>query len=149
ERFTFVRQMFDLLLTGLYSPPKICAIARDRWGLRTPRHKRKGGKPLSRSAVYRILTQPFYAGVLIWGGKTYKGAHEPVVSIAEFDRVQELLGRREKPRPQKRHFAFTGMIRCGQCGLLVTAEVKTNRHGSQYTYYHCTRRNLGHQCRQP
>src|SRR5262249_46889314 len=77
------------------------------------------------------------------------GAHTPTVTIEEFEQVQRLLGRKEKPRPQTRRFAFTGLIRCGECGLLITAEEKTNRFGSRYTYYHCTRRRPNHQCRQP
>jgi site-specific DNA recombinase len=40
------------------------------------------------------------------------------------------------------------MLRCGECGLLVTAEHKINRHGSKYTYYHCTRRKFDYCCRQ-
>jgi site-specific DNA recombinase len=41
------------------------------------------------------------------------------------------------------------MIRCGECGLFVAAEEKTNRYGSHYSYYHCTRRRIDRQCRQP
>ncbi len=101
------------------------------------------------SYVYKILANPFYAGVLIWNGRTYQGAHEPVVSMEEFDRVQGLLGRPGNPRPSRRSFAFTGMIRCGACGGMITAEEKTNRHGSHYAYYHCTKRRIDFRCRQP
>src|SRR6266498_3937652 len=31
----------------------------------------------------------------------------------------------------------------------VTAEHKTNRYGSRYTYYHCSKRRLDYDCRQP
>jgi site-specific DNA recombinase len=41
------------------------------------------------------------------------------------------------------------MIRCGACGYAVTAEHKTNRHGSRYVYYHCTKRQLGPRCPEP
>jgi site-specific DNA recombinase len=149
DRFPLIRQIFELMLSGMYSPQRICEVARNDWGLRTPKHKRIGGKPIVLSSVYRILTSPFYAGILVWGGRSHKGAHTPIVTIDEFEQVQRLLGRKEKPRPQTRRFAFTGLIRCGECGLLVTAEEKTNRFGSQYTYYHCTRRRPNHQCRQP
>ncbi len=148
ERFPLVRQMFDLMLTGAYPVRRICEIARYEWGFRTPKYKRIGGKPLALCSVYRILTQPFYAGMLVWNGRVYQGAHEPVVSIEEFERVQQLLGRREKPRAQKYHFSFTGMIRCGECGHLVTAENKTNRYGSHYIYYHCTKRKFDYRCQQ-
>lgn len=32
---------------------------------------------------------------------------------------------------------------------MVTAETKTNRYGSRYTYYHCSKRRLDYRCRQP
>lgn len=150
ERFPFIRRMFELMLSGTFSPRKLHELARTEWGLRTVKRKKLGGKPLSLSGIYRILTNPFYAGVLLWNGQIYPGKHEPVVSPEEFEFVQKLLGRPHKARPQKKVFAFTGMIRCGACGLAVTAEDKVNRHGSHYTYYHCTRRNIDTpRCRQP
>ena len=149
ERFPLIRKMFDLMLTGILSPRRVWQVARNEWGFRTPTHKRIGGKPIVLSSVYRILSSPFYAGLLVWNGRTYPGAHAPVVSIEEFERVQILLGKKEKPRPHTHQFAFTGLIRCGECGLLVTAEEKVNRFGSRYTYYHCTRRKIEHRCRQP
>jgi site-specific DNA recombinase len=148
DRFVLVRKMFDLALTGAYSTKQIWQIARDELGIRTIKRKRIGGKPLSLSAVHKMLTNPFYAGVLIWSGKTYRGAHDTMISLDELARVQGLLSRIEKPKPKTREFAFTGMIRCGECGLLVTAEEKTNRFGSRYTYYHCSKRRLDIRCRQ-
>lgn len=55
----------------------------------------------------------------------YDGKHEPMVTETEFLRVQALLGRKDGPRPQTHtEFPFTGLIRCGECGRMVTAEVK-------------------------
>lgn len=147
--FPLIRKMFDLMLIGSYSPKQIALIARDEWGFRTPRRRKIGGSPLAMSSVYKILTNPFYAGVIVWAGQTYPGKHPPLVSLEEFDRVQEILGRPGRPRPQKHTFPFTGMIRCGGCGLMVTAEHKKNRFGSRYIYYHCTKRRLGPRCPEP
>ena len=147
--FPLIRNMFELMLTGSYSPKQIALIARDEWGFRTPQRKRSGGVPLAMSSTYKILTNPFYAGLIVWNGQTYPGKHEPVVSIVEFERVQKVMGRPGRPRPQQQMFAFTGMIRCGVCGLMVTAEHKVNRFGSRYIYYHCTKRRLGPHCPQP
>lgn len=146
ERFILVRKMWELMLTGNYSPPGILRIATDQWGLRTRQHKRSGGNPLGRSAIYRIFSNPFYYGAMFADGNWYTGRHEPMVSRVEFDRVQKLLGRTDRSRPQKHHFAFTGLIRCGQCGAAVTAEHRTNRFGSEYIYYHCTRKKKGVTC---
>ena len=95
------------------------------------------------------LTNPFYAGLILWGGQVYRGKHKPAVTECEFRAVQEAL---RKPRVVKRgthQFAFTGLIRCGGCGLSVTAEHKVNRFGTRYVYYHCSRRKLGPRCREP
>ena len=148
ERFARVRQIFDLLLNGGHSTRQIWEIARSEWDFRTPKRRQLGGRLIPLSYMYKILTNPFYAGILVWNGRTYPGAHEPIVSLEEFERVQGFLRRVEKPRPHTRSFAFTGMIRCGECGFLVTAEEKINRHGSHYTYYHCTKRRTDYRCRQ-
>jgi DNA invertase Pin-like site-specific DNA recombinase len=144
--FPLVRRMFDLMLTGTYTPKTIAIIARDEWGFLTPKRKRIGGTPLAMSTIYRILGNPFYAGINHWNGEVYAGKHESMVSIDEFRRIRKLLERPGRPRPQKYKFAFTGMIRCGGCGLTVTAEHKTNRYGSTYMYYHCSKRKLGPRC---
>lgn len=149
ERFSLVRRMWELMLTGTYSPRQIWEMAAFKWGLRTKKRKRVGGKPLSLSAIYYIFTNPFYAGILEWEGKTYPGKHDPMVTLDEFDRVQQLLGRPRQARPKSYEFAYTGMIRCGECGFSVTAEEKTNRYGSRYTYYHCSKRRLDYRCSQP
>ena len=44
ERFPSIRHMWDLMLTGLYTPPKILEIANQQWGFRTRPHAKMGGK---------------------------------------------------------------------------------------------------------
>lgn len=145
DRFNTVRKMWDLMLTGSYNPTKIVEIANTEWGLRTLKRQRSGNKPLSESSIYRTLTNKFYAGIVCYKDMEYPGAHEPMISMNEFDRVQILLGRAGKPKPQVHEFAFTGIIKCGTCGCYVTAEektkfYKTTKKTSHYTYYRCTRR---------
>lgn len=149
DRFDLVRRMWDLMLTGAWSPRRIWEVAVGEWGLRTVSRKRRGGIPLSLGGVYRVFTNPFYAGVIEWDGRTYPGKHPAMITLEEFDRVQELLGRPGRPRRKRHEFAYTGLIRCGECGFSVTAEHKTNRYGSRYTYYHCSKRRLDYHCRQP
>jgi site-specific DNA recombinase len=148
EHFSMVRRMFELVLVDHHSPRRIARIARDEWGFKTPIRKKSGGKPLALSTVYKMLANPFYAGVIVWNGETYPGKHEPVVTPEEYARVQRLLGREGKPKPARHMFAFTGLIRCGSCGMMVTAEHKTNAYNSRYVYYHCSKRGLGPKCRE-
>jgi site-specific DNA recombinase len=173
ERFPSIRRMWDMMLTGFYTPARIREIANKEWGFRTRPTRKLGGKPISRSAVYQIFTKPFYYGTFEYprgSGQWYQGKHEPLVTEAEFDRVQVLLGRSGNAKPQKHfEFAFTGLIRCGDCASTVTAEEKHQLICSEcrfkfayksrsacprcltpiekmagatilhYTYYHCTK----------
>ncbi len=147
ERFHLVRRLFDLALTGNYS---LCQLREEtvKWGLRTVPRKRTGDKYLAVSAIHRILRNPFYTGQIIWNGEVYAGAHEPMLSLEEYDLINRLRRRAEKEVPQKREFPFTGLIHCGECGGMVTAEEQVNRFGSHYTYYHCTKRRVGPKCGQ-
>ena len=168
ERFELIKKMWELMLTGNYTPPKIASIANKEWGFKTPK-----GSPLLRSTVYRLFANPFYYGCYeypVGSGNRYKGNHEPMITQEEYERVQILLGRKGKPRLKKHNFAFTGFIRCGECGAMVTAEEKNqiicssckfkfssnnnfecpkcntpiekmkNPTILHYIYYHCTKR---------
>jgi site-specific DNA recombinase len=147
-RFEHTRQMFGLLFAGK-SPRQIWDITRLKWDFRTRKQRKIGGKHLALGAIYKLLNNPFYAGVIVWNGRQYPGAHEPMISLHEFERVRALLVRSGKQRPKKRSFPLTGVIRCGECGFMVTAEEKTNRYGSHYTYYHCSKRRPDYRCHQP
>ena len=128
ERFPLIRRMWDLMLTGHYSPPQIMEIANREWGFRTRLTRKMGGKPICRSLIYKVLSKPFYFGRFEYpqgSNQWHQGRHEPLVTEAEYDRVQALLGRHGNPRPKTHfEFAFTGLIRCAECASMVTAEEK-------------------------
>lgn len=128
ERFSVIRRMWDLMLTGLHTPANILEVANEKWAFRTRPTRRKGGRPFARSAIYKIFTHSFYYGWFEYprnSGQLYRGKHEPMITEWEYDRVQTLLGRSGGPRPRSRfEFAFTGLIQCGDCGRAVTAEEK-------------------------
>lgn len=145
DRFDLVHRMWKLMLTGGYNPTEILRIANEEWGYLTLRRKKSGGNFLARSTIYKMFTDPFYYGEFEYGGEWYQGSHDPMVTKDEYDRVQQLLGRDGRPRPQRHAFPFTGMIQCGECGCFVTAERKAKYiHGEgkvrSYTYYHCTKK---------
>ena len=138
ERFGLLKRLWELLLSGGYSVPQLCALASDQLGLRTPKRKRMGGNPLKVSGMYRVFGNPFYTGHLHYGSQWQSGRHEAMITLAQFEKAQRLLGRNDCPRPKTHAFAYTGVMRCGTCRGAITAEEKVNRHGSHYVYYHCT-----------
>ena len=149
ERFEIVRKMWKLMLTGTVTALQAQRIATDEWGLRNPK-----GKKLSRNNIYWIFRNPFYAGRFEYprgSGNWHQGTYEPMITWEEYDRVQAILGKKGNPRPKSHVFEFTGMIRCGECGGVITAELK-NKHQKNgtvhvYIYYHCTKR-INHSCTQ-
>ncbi len=154
ERFPVIKKIWNLMLTGDYAVSSLLKTLNDDWGFRTAKKRRSGGKPLSLGGLYAMFTSPFYMGTIIHGGQSYPGKHEIMVTPEEFDQVQVILGRKGKRRPKKHNFAFTGIIRCGQCGCAVTAETKTkfikqSGETKDYTYYHCTKQKVGISCSQP
>jgi len=149
ETFPIMKKLFEKAVTGSYTIAELERMLRQEWGFRTPKRKRTGGRPLSLGSLYRIFHDPFYAGHIRWKGQIYPGKHEPMITWKEFERLQSMLGRPGTQKPQTHVFAYTGLIRCGTCGLMVTAEHKVNRFGSRYVYYHCTRRNIGPRCKEP
>lgn len=153
ERFTTVRKMWDLMLTGNFPPTKIRDMANDEWGFRTHKTKRGGGGELSTNGIYKMFTNTFYTGMFMWNGTSYKGNHKAMITLEEYDRVQVLLGRKGRPRAKSHEFAFTGIMRCGECGSMYTATekrkfVKKTGNIETYVYYHCTRKKKGIDCTQ-
>jgi site-specific DNA recombinase len=138
ERFDSIKRIWQMFLTGGYSVPQLCKIARNDLALRTRKHKRTGGGPFGRTGIYKILNRPFYTGHIIHNGQWYPGKHEPMITIDEFDRAQTLFRRDTRSHPKRHLFAYAGLLRCGNCNGSVTAEEHYNRYGYRYVYYHCT-----------
>ncbi len=147
ERFAVVRKMWDMLLQGI-RPKEIARVAREDWGLRSPRRGKTGGTLLSYSSAYRIFVDRYYAGYIdLEDGRQYLGAHEPMVSLDEFERTQQLLGRRAHPHATTHENPLAGIVRCGNCGCAVIAEFHTKR-GRRYVYHRCCRSKPGVRCRE-
>ena len=138
ESFSLMKQLWETLLEKQCSISSLYQKAFDI-GLVTDKKK-----PITRSKFYTLFQNPFYYGHFKWKGDLYPGNHEPMISKAEFDFVQEIISG-NKPSFYNNHvFAFTGMIKCGECGAGITAENKTkhqkNGNTHHYTYYRCTKR---------
>lgn len=67
-----------------------------------------------------------------------------MISESDFHLAQLVIDNRSRPRAKFHTFAFTGLIRCGECGASITAEEKFKRQKNgnfhHYKYYQCTKR---------
>lgn len=151
--FKVVQKMWRLFLAGTYTVPELHRVVTREWEFRMPQRRRTGGNVPTISWIYKMLTNPVYAGLVPSPDGLLEGKHDAMVTLSEYDRVQTLLGRDGKPRPKKHEFTFSGQIHCGECGCLNTAELKTKYIKSTgevrtYIYYHCTRRKPDVPCTQ-
>jgi len=109
------------------------------------------GKQIALSKIYAILKNHYYYGEFEFGGKTYKGNHEPLITKELFEKVQKQLYVPPKEW-NKKIFPFRGLCKCGSCGEWITAEekYKKSKYGGvrKYIYYHCGR-HIDYDCDEP
>ena len=78
-----LQEVFSLAESNRYSIRELLGVVTER-GLRS-----KQGKPLSVSAFYKILTNPFYCGQLCYKGELRPGNHYPLINEKTFKRISE------------------------------------------------------------
>lgn len=115
--------------------------------------------------VLRILTNEVYTGVLVQGKRgtpnhkvrvirekeetdwvRVENAHEPIISLTDFEAVAELLKRDTRyAGSDETHYLFSGYLFCGDCRDAMIRKTQT-AGGKQYVYYNCGNNKRTHQC---
>ena len=112
----------------------------------------RSGKPISKTRVGFVLSNPFYVGLFKYGGEIYEGKHEPIIAKKLFDEVQEVLKQRGQPerKPKNEPQPYCGLVQCASCGMMITGEhkIKLQKNGNvhKYTYYRCTKKRKDMKC---
>ena len=141
ERAPLIRWAFEAYAKGETS---VTGLLRDLTarGLTTVPSPKRPSKPLGKNTLYKLLTNPYYAGVIRYKGALYPGAHEPIVEPALFDQVQSLL--KARTAKQTRHVQHAhhlkGLLHCGTCGSRMLLDFATNPRGTTYAYFVCSGR---------
>ncbi len=123
----YILRAYELYSTGGYSVQQVCNILYEN-GLRN-----SAGKKMFKSHIYRFLSNKFYIGLMERQGKTYQGNHTPIVSVALFNKAQEVLNRNSHPHHRKNFYSARGFLTCNVCGCALTADTKKG-----HQYYYCT-----------
>lgn len=83
-----------------------------------------------KTSMYRMLKNPFYYGMFMWNGTCYVGNHPPIIDKDTFDKIQLHLKRKTPIVYRKYVPLYSGMLRCSDCGGLITWEQhKHNLYG--------------------
>ena len=133
ETAPYVKRAFELYSTGMYSF-KTLGEQLYLEGFKNP----KTGEKYPPRKFDWLLHNPFYIGRFEWSGEWYEGNHTPIISKDLFYRVQARFEGMDRARKHDVKFAYTGLIKCSECGCYLTAEFKRgkNKRG-HYIYYHC------------
>ncbi len=115
----------------------------------------KHGKKIHRTRATFILSNPFYYGHFRYSGEVYEGKFEPIVDKKLFDKVQEVMKQRGRPRLKSKNDpqVYCGLLSCGTCGMMITGEYRVKKQVSgkehYYTYYHCSKKRRDMWCTEP
>ena len=131
-RSPLVVRMFEMYATGSSSVQKI----KDEMDKLKLTSNMPEPKPVSKSQIFHILKNPFYYGEMRVNGQLYEHKYQPLIPRQLFDRVQDVFnGYDKKPyRYGCKPFVFRALVRCAECGCLITGEKKKG----QYVYYSCS-----------
>ncbi|MGO9010644.1 MAG: recombinase family protein [Bryobacteraceae bacterium] len=133
--FGLLQKAWKEYATGGYTKAEILRLMTN-WGIATPR-----GKPLSPQSLDYFFRNSYYAGILKnpWTGEEYEGKHVPMVSRADFARVQRIVGRNNRAVPHRAsrpEFPLRGLVRCPGCRAYMTGSFSRGR-SRRYPYYRC------------
>ncbi|WP_098731479.1 recombinase family protein [Brevibacterium epidermidis] len=144
ERAKLVTWAFMVYASGEWTTNQLHAELTAR-GLRTPAPPRRPSRPVGKSSIHRMLTNPYYKGDVRYQGVTYKGTHQPLVPPEVWYQVQTVLQshRTAADASQVHDHYLKGTVFCGQCGSRLLVCNTKNRHGSVYPYFVCAEKHAG------
>jgi len=114
----------------------------DQLGLSTKRSMtadgcERGGKPLSRGHIYRLLANPIYTGQIAHKGQLYPGKHPALIDTETWTAVQDQLAAKARRHRSKVDAAepslLAGMLTDGQGNRFTPSHAV--RSGRRYRYY--------------
>lgn len=87
-------------------------------------YRTKRGNLFERRNIDYILRNPFYAGTVIWNGKSFEGRHEVRYTKEQFESRIKLMDARRRPLKHRnvstcKHW-LSGLIKCSVCGATLS-----------------------------
>lgn len=148
DRAPHVAWAFETYATGNWSVAQLVAALEKR-GLRTrPTPSRPPTVPTVTS-FHRVLTNPYYKGIVTMNGAEHTGSHEPLVSAATWGTVQRLLKARRNGERSRIHTHYLkSTIYCFNCHRRLLVHKARSKTGRIYNYFVCSGRQKAPKCKQ-
>lgn len=111
EQAKEIRYAYDLFLQG-YGDYTVHKLINEKYPGRN--HWR------NRAMIWHTLRKKVYAGYVYYRGEEYKGTHEAIVTLEEWEKVHSIRHKRAVERNAlgkgKSNSLLTGLLQCGLCG---------------------------------
>ena len=126
-----VRHLFEMYSTGTANFHGLLQEA-ERVGLRG-----RSGRQITKNGLTTLLNNSFYMGLIQIkiSGQSFIGVHEPLISKALFQRVQDVLHGKTNTRTNRHDFLFRRRLCCKSCGYTLIGETHKG-----FVYYRCQTR---------
>ena len=140
EQAPVVREMYRRYIAGDGS----ATIAKwlNEQGIRTQR-----GNEWTRVRPLTVLDSPIHVGLVPYRGKTYPGAHEPIITEATWQAYQDERAARRNGdvKPRRSDYVLSLLVRC-TCGAKMYGKGAVTA-GKWYGGYICSNTLMGHEGR--
>lgn len=140
DRFDLVKFAFESYANGDWTLSMLTEEV-NRRGLTTRPTPKHPEKPLTTTMLHKVLTNPYYKGLVTFQGAVYEGSHDVMVTPEVWSKVQQILDRNNQrgQRPQKHDHYLKGALYCS-CGAKLMLERPQGNTGERYDYFSCSGR---------
>ena len=95
-------------------------------------------KPFKPNVIYTMLKNEKYTGVYKIDDQVYTNIYPQIISNDLFDRVRRKTEEnRIGSKSSQSVYMFRHKLRCGYCGMPISADTSRNRYNTQFQYYKC------------
>lgn len=95
------------------------------------------------SNIHRILTNPFYRGLVRYKGGDFEHNYPRIIDDETWQKAQdrrEAIGNKRHSRHDTSNFLFRKLLRCEECSSLLSGEMQKG-----HIYYSCKSRTIYHE----
>lgn len=137
ERAPLIKLAFEEYATGNWTVEDL-AEHLATCGLTTRATPNVPSAPIDRKALYKVLANRYYTGILSFKGVEYPGIHPALVCADVWQQVQDVLASHANGERTREHPHFLkGSLYCHNCGSRMFINYTKARSGVRYPYFVC------------
>ena len=149
ERAPLIKLAFEEYATGNWTVESL-ADHLATYGLTTRTTPKVPSAPIDRKVLHKVLTNPYYKGLVKYRGAYHPGSHPQLVDSELWQRVQDILASHANGERTREHPHFLkGSLYCHNCGSRMFINYTKSHTDVRYPYFVCGgRHNKRTDCKQ-